>query len=491
MAVTRRAAFDLGSGASKLLIADVDPASGKVLRVLFAKEVPVKYALDWKTHGRLSDEIALVGLEVLRELRGECVRHGVVAYAAIATEVFRKAPNGTAFLARVESELGLRALLVTQDEEAALGLRTAAALSARPSHEIIAWDSGGASFQISNAPDGFAAELRVYAGALGASVATALMIEEIQGSSLHSRPSPNPVTVDEADRLVGALRARLPPVPAWLLGSPCVSCIGGPNSLFNVAALVARTEGLGSEPGAAEAAEAALADADGFAPGPRPLRLARAHVRSALLSRCGESDAILSALGFCEVPLLVPKLCLLLAAMEHLQLGEIEYLPAIGSCAGVLASADFQPLPTETQRCVLPRGTRRCARRVRARGAREAGGCCEPMTTTYVGHIAADETIKNNPILRLRRGEGGGGDSLRCARVARDCACAHPPVRMHPHEAHLALFTSALCFGQHDAQNDADASKGGKRMIAKFCFVEELRQRGCTVGPDGPNVQIS
>lgn len=327
----RRAAFDIGSGAIKLQIADLDVASGRVVRVVFARERPVKFALDWKAHGRLSDAIADLGLAVLRELCATCAAHGAESYAAIATEVFRKAPNGAAYLERVERELGLCVQVVTQKVEAHLGFLTACALSESPRASVIAWDSGGASFQISGAGGA------CFSGALGASVATALLVERVQRSTLRDTPSPNPVAVEQADALVRLLRAELPDVPAWLLGAAGIRAIGGPNSLFNVAAIVVRAENIG----AAHAAEMpALTDGEGFVAGPRPVLLRRADARAAIHARCGESDEVLALLGYSEAALVVPKLCLLLAVMEHAQLERVEFLPAIGSCAGLLLSEE-------------------------------------------------------------------------------------------------------------------------------------------------------
>ena len=55
--VQRRAAFDIGSGATKLMIADVDVESGTIGTVVHSAERTVKYALDWKKHGTLSEDV--------------------------------------------------------------------------------------------------------------------------------------------------------------------------------------------------------------------------------------------------------------------------------------------------------------------------------------------------------------------------------------------------------------------------------------------------
>ena len=101
--VQRRAAFDIGSGATKLMIADVDVESGTIGTVVHSAERTVKYALDWKKHGTLSEDVQAEGIKALHALRTEVMAAGCTAYTAIATEVFRKAPNGAAFLQRVRT----------------------------------------------------------------------------------------------------------------------------------------------------------------------------------------------------------------------------------------------------------------------------------------------------------------------------------------------------------------------------------------------------
>eukprot|EP00908_Phaeocystis_cordata_P008216 Transcript_1888.p1 GENE.Transcript_1888~~Transcript_1888.p1 ORF type:complete len:482 (+),score=103.60 Transcript_1888:119-1564(+) len=314
--VQRRAAFDIGSGATKLMIADVDVESGTIGTVVHSAERTVKYALDWKKHGALSEDVQAEGIKALHALRTEVMAAGCTAYTAIATEVFRKAPNGAAFLSRVRAELGLEVELLTQEEEARLGFRTAVALGRRGAAATVAWDSGGASFQFSSegaAASSAGAPLRAYVGALGSSVATAAMIEQVQGASLDTTPTPNPVAAEEAHRLVAHCRAQLPPPPPWLRGCALVTAIGGRNSIFRCAEQVTRhlASASASASSATESAAAAAAAAACAAAVPRapPTRLGPAAVRAALDARCGLSDAALQEIGHDEeVEMVVPKL---------------------------------------------------------------------------------------------------------------------------------------------------------------------------------------
>ena len=169
----RRAAFDIGSGATKLLVADV--AGGLISARLLEENIPIAYKTDAQHNGgHLSNEIQEQGLALLGRLVEAARGLGAVEACAIATEVFRTAPNGDDFLERIRVKTGLEVRIIDQAAEAALGLATAEALGAggRPS-----WDSGGGSFQITarGASDGNG-EMRSFTGRQGTLTALVLTL---------------------------------------------------------------------------------------------------------------------------------------------------------------------------------------------------------------------------------------------------------------------------------------------------------------------------
>ena len=83
-------------------------------------------------------------------------------------------------------------------------------------------------------------------------------------------------------------------------------------------------------------AAAAAAAAAGAPPG----RFGVAAVRAALEACCGLTDAALAEKGHVEAPMVVPKLCLLLAVLEACGLQEFE-------CAGLWPQA-LTPTPAWT-----------------------------------------------------------------------------------------------------------------------------------------------
>ena len=73
-----------------------------------------------------------------------------VAIAAVATAVFRKAPNGAAYVERLRREAGVPVSRISQAQEAEIGFLTASSLTpiTMPNEDVVSWDSGDGSFQI-------------------------------------------------------------------------------------------------------------------------------------------------------------------------------------------------------------------------------------------------------------------------------------------------------------------------------------------------------
>eukprot|EP00051_Salpingoeca_urceolata_P015904 m.208407 g.208407 ORF g.208407 m.208407 type:complete len:288 (+) comp18533_c0_seq3:392-1255(+) len=266
---------------------------------------------------------------------------GVTQYAGVATEVFRRASNGAAFLKSVRDLHGLRLDLVSQTEEGRLGFLTA--LSTFPdavdSGSVVAWDSGGGSFQMTTqkccgARDGGPSasatsrnslppvssladmELNVYEGCWGSSSATAAMVDQVQGGCFKDNPSPNPCSVQDAEKLTEIITKDLHPPPTSLTGllgrsETVVVGIGGETCAFRMAALACGTPAL-----------------------TLPL------VQEAITKCTGKTDAQLAE-TFPEPQMVVPKLVLVAAVLRHVGIPSMCYRPTNGSCNGLLLHPRF------------------------------------------------------------------------------------------------------------------------------------------------------
>ena len=145
--------------------------------------------------------------------------------------------------------------------------------------------------------------------------------------------SVNPVTEAEFAQFSALLTSKLDVnVPDWLKGQQVVACAFGSNSMFKVCCDVL-TEHRREVGGPAAAA-------------PPPIRsVTLADVKEAISHCLNKTDAELHHyvdFRFSDGPaVVVQKLALLCAVLEHTGIQRIKCVPCIGSCGGLLGDARF------------------------------------------------------------------------------------------------------------------------------------------------------
>lgn len=353
----RRAAFDIGSGSTKMQCSDcvislahdefgIEISSCQIVNVLFSQERPVAFGADWvkSSDGNLSTSIQELGLKTLQDLRKIACELGATEFSGIATEVFRKAKNGSKYLEKVVAA-GVPVVMVAQEIEAELGFRSVVAVS-RDTTDTIVWDSGGASFQITSLNTLLKpAVIRSYMGALGSSISTRTLVENVRHQSVGEAFSINPVTTAESHGLIESLIEKLTDVPDWLIEGVSVKACAGANSIFKLCSDVLLIHARDSDTGKADTdTEAGVGTIASFTIG---------DARRALELCIDKSDdELLKYVSFPHADgphLIVPKLCLLVAVMTHAKLGSVSNVLCAGSCPGILTMDRFwtsEPSPS-------------------------------------------------------------------------------------------------------------------------------------------------
>jgi exopolyphosphatase/guanosine-5'-triphosphate,3'-diphosphate pyrophosphatase len=115
----RVAVVDIGSNSTRLLIADVDPASGVVEEVFRRSEV-TRLGSGVDAEGTLSEPAMARVLGTLAEYRAVIDSSECAANLAVLTSAVREASNGASFAARVREDFALDARVLTGEEEAQL-----------------------------------------------------------------------------------------------------------------------------------------------------------------------------------------------------------------------------------------------------------------------------------------------------------------------------------------------------------------------------------
>jgi exopolyphosphatase / guanosine-5'-triphosphate,3'-diphosphate pyrophosphatase len=115
----RTAVVDIGTNSTRLLVADVDPATSTV-EDLHRESQVTRLGDKVDAGGKLSEEAIGRVRATLAAYRATIDRYGCEANMAVLTSAVRDASNGAEFTELVRSEFGLDARVLSGDEEAQL-----------------------------------------------------------------------------------------------------------------------------------------------------------------------------------------------------------------------------------------------------------------------------------------------------------------------------------------------------------------------------------
>ena len=154
--LVKRAAFDIGSGSTKMTLAKVNTCTNKIVEVFFEDQAAVSYKQSlYDNKNSFNKEIISQGISELKELKQTAVELGVTEFSALATQAFREATNGESSLEKISEEIDIEIRIINQELEARFGY-----LGAKVKHpfaddeKILVWDIGGGSMQMTFVEDG-------------------------------------------------------------------------------------------------------------------------------------------------------------------------------------------------------------------------------------------------------------------------------------------------------------------------------------------------
>ena len=192
-----RAAIDIGSGATNLKIAKVDPKTQKIVVQLFEKSIPVPYQkhLEQSSNNTFDQEVMTQGIQSIKALKEIADTYQVKKIVAVATAAFRQASNAQDFAREIQKDTGIAVRIINQDEEGILAFRGALALSAIPPEHALTWDIGGGSMQLTTlTPEG---TYIVEKGQTASIPFKNTVIQHIQGRDIATHSSPNPLSSEQ------------------------------------------------------------------------------------------------------------------------------------------------------------------------------------------------------------------------------------------------------------------------------------------------------
>jgi exopolyphosphatase/guanosine-5'-triphosphate,3'-diphosphate pyrophosphatase len=140
------AALDLGTNNCRLLVAV--PTKPGQFRVIDAFSRIVRLGEGLSSTGRLSRPAMDRAVEALKICSDKLASRSIRRARLIATEACRAAENGGEFLARVETEAGLKLEIIDRRTEARLAVSGCGSLVERDTDAVVLFDIGGGSSEI-------------------------------------------------------------------------------------------------------------------------------------------------------------------------------------------------------------------------------------------------------------------------------------------------------------------------------------------------------
>lgn len=202
-----RAAFDIGSGTTKLKVATVDICNQKIIDILHEANRPVGYkqALKESSNNSLNEQIIEDGIKNILELKDEANKFAPTAYVAAATSAFRTASNGIQAAEIISIKTGIKINIISQEQEALIGFVGASQISDIDLKNIVVWDIGGGSMQMTSYNGN--GNFDIFKGKVASVSFKNYIIENLHNQDISKVKSPNPISELDKKRLLIDLQA--------------------------------------------------------------------------------------------------------------------------------------------------------------------------------------------------------------------------------------------------------------------------------------------
>jgi exopolyphosphatase/guanosine-5'-triphosphate,3'-diphosphate pyrophosphatase len=147
MRLIRVAAFDCGTNSLRLLVADLDPASGEMTELVREMRI-VRLGQGVDRTGWISEESMARTFAALDEYAALLARHRPDVVRFCATSAARDARNAAEFVAAVEERIGVAPEVIDGDEEAAASFAGATRVLVDAEAPVLVLDIGGGSTEL-------------------------------------------------------------------------------------------------------------------------------------------------------------------------------------------------------------------------------------------------------------------------------------------------------------------------------------------------------
>jgi len=191
-----RAAIDIGSGATKVRVVEVDMQFQKIARVLESQSftVPYQEELSKAKDGNFNRQVMDRGIDSLKQAKALAEKYHAEKVIAVATAAFRKANNVDGYIAEIYEKTGIPVHVIDQQLEGELAFQAVRAHYGFDPSKLIVWDIGGGSFQLTTMNG--QGNYDIYRGHEASIPFKNYVVEKIQKLDPTVVSSPNPISTE-------------------------------------------------------------------------------------------------------------------------------------------------------------------------------------------------------------------------------------------------------------------------------------------------------
>lgn len=191
-----RAAIDIGSGATKLRIAEINLKTKKIEKILVNESfsVPYQEELSKSPDQMFTPQVMQAGLDSLKKSLQIAQKYHAEKTIAVATAAFRKAANSEQFIKTIYHETGIPVFIIDQELEGRLAYEAASEKATNPA-QMIVWDIGGGSLQLTMKDAN--GQYQIYRGHDASVPFKNYILQNLQCRSIEVYRTPNPMTQGE------------------------------------------------------------------------------------------------------------------------------------------------------------------------------------------------------------------------------------------------------------------------------------------------------
>lgn len=197
--IETRGAIDMGSGTTKIQVAQVDICRHLPGKVLYEDQKPLGFNEDLGKSGnnQISEAMQQQGVTALKQMVDKARSFHPQRITGVATAVFRSAANGQQVIDRFNQQTQIQLRVISQEQEAELGFLSAKAAlhdNTINNQDLLVWDIGGGSMQMTAIREQNGQPVTdIYQGKLASVTLKEFIISVLKNQELDKAASPNPI----------------------------------------------------------------------------------------------------------------------------------------------------------------------------------------------------------------------------------------------------------------------------------------------------------